>query len=157
MSIDVKRVLYRMLLFGLAGLLFEVFFGALWNLKLGNWNMHGKSSPWMLFDYSLLGLLLMPMARPMIRRGVPLVLRAVVYMIGIFIVEFISGWIFDLMGLKIWDNSSRPYNLCGYIALMYVPIWYGVGLVAEPLHRKLDAMAMVLVRGLSADQIGAEE
>ncbi len=153
MSLPAKRILYRFVLFGLLGLVFEVFFGAVWHLKNGNWNMHGSSSPWMIFDYGLLGIVLMPIAKPLIQRNIPLPLRAVVYMLGIFLVEFISGWLFDLCGLQIWSYKSLPYNLCGYIALMYVPIWYGVGLAAEFLYRKIDRITLVLAAGLDTQKI----
>jgi len=153
MSVQYGRALGRFLVFALMGLLFEVFFGAVLNLRAGNWNMHGASSPWMMFDYGLLGLVLMPIARPMIRRRIPLPARAFVYMIGIFVVEFVSGWIFDRCGLRIWDYSHLPYNLYGYISPQFIPLWYGLGLAAEYLYRKVDMVSLALVRGVTAEQI----
>ena len=156
MSLQARRVLGRFIAFGLLGLLFEVFFGAAWNLRLGNLEMHGRSSPWMMLDYGLLGVLLMPIARPLIRRKIPLVLRALVYMVAIFAVEFVSGWLFDLAGLDIWDNSALPFNLCGYIALMYVPVWYAVGLVAEYVYRKVDLIVLLLLWGPTTEELRAQ-
>lgn len=155
MSVTTKRVIGRCVIFALLGLLSEVFFTAGIRLAHGNWNMHGCSSPWMMVDYGLLGILLMPMARPLIRRGVPLPLRAVVYMVAIFAVELVSGWIFDLCGLAIWDYSSLPYNLFGYITALYIPCWYGAGLVVEYLYRKVDACALVLALGWHAARLEA--
>ncbi|HEO72231.1 MAG TPA: hypothetical protein ENN80_13295 [Candidatus Hydrogenedentes bacterium] len=149
-----KRVLLRFLLFALAGMLMEVFFtaaGAL--IHDGNWNMHGHSSPWMMMDYGLLGIVLMPIARPLIRRGVALPFRAAVYMAGIFFVEFVSGWVFDVCGLVIWDYSHLPLNLCGYITLLYIPCWYATGLVVEYLYRRFDAFALVLAAGVSPEEL----
>ncbi|OPZ99012.1 MAG: hypothetical protein BWY71_01099 [Planctomycetes bacterium ADurb.Bin412] len=153
MSLSARRICLRFILFGGLGLIFEVCFGAVWGLKNGDWNLRGSSSLWMIFDYGLLGVALLPIARPLIRRKIPLPLRAVVYMAGFFTVEFVSGWLFERCGLHIWSYRSLPYNLCGYIALMYVPIWYGVGLVAEYLYRKIDAFALVLAAGLDAPEI----
>ena len=153
MKLQTKRVVTRFLIFGFLGMLMEVCFGALAALKNGNWNMHGHSSPWMMIDYGLIGVILMPMARPLIRKKIPLVFRAVVYMLAIFLVEFVSGWIFDLCGLEIWDYSSLPYNLYGYITLVFVPYWYGLGLVVEYLYRKVDTVALVLLLGLRAEDI----
>lgn len=153
MSLQTKRTLMRFLIFALFGLLLEVFFTGIANLRAGHWSFRGHTSPWMIFDYGLMGLVLMPMARPMIRRRIPLVLRAVAYMIGIFIVEFVSGWIFDLCGLEIWDYSHLPLNLHGYITLTYIPFWYAFGLVAEYLYRRFDALALVWAAGLTADDI----
>ncbi len=153
MSIEKKRVLYRFVMFGLIGMVMEVFFTAGGAFIGGDWDMHGHSSPWMILDYGLLGLVLMPIARPMIRRQIPLPLRAVVYMLGIFAVEFISGWIFDMCGLTIWDYSHLPLHLMGYITLTYAPFWYGLGLVVEAVYRRVDVCALVLAKGLSAGHI----
>ena len=155
MSVRTKRVLWRFIIFALLGLLLEVFFTAAGALTRGHWNMHGHTSPWMMFDYGLMAILLMPMARPLIRRGVPLALRAVLYMIAIFLVEFASGWIFDLCSLEIWDYSHLPYNLYGYITLLYCPFWYALGLAAECLYRKIDAVSLALALGLSVEDIEA--
>lgn len=155
MSLHAKRVFGRFVLFAMLGLLFEVFFIAGGELLAGNWNMHGRTSPWMIPDYGLLGLVLMPIARPMIRRGVPLPARAAVYMIGIFAVEFASGWLFDVGGLVIWDYSHLPGNLYGYIAPQYIPFWYTLGLFAEFLYRRVDMVSLALSKGVTAEQIEA--
>jgi uncharacterized membrane protein len=157
MAIRAKEALTRFLIFGMMGLLLEVFFTAILKATRGDWNIHGMSSPWMIFDYGLLGLVLMPVARPLIRLGLPLPARAVVYMIGIFAVEFASGWVFEKCGLKIWDYSNLPWNLWGYITALYVPLWYVLGLAAELLYRRVDAVAVVLVRGLAAGQIRGKD
>lgn len=153
MSLQAKRALGRFIIFAVMGLLLEVFFTATLKLTAGNWNMHGESSPWMIFDYGLLGLVLMPIARPMIRRSVPLPVRAIVYMVGIFAVEFVSGWIFDLCGLVIWSYKDLPGNLYGYIAPQYIPIWYVLGLMAEFLYRKVDMISLALIRGVTAEDV----
>jgi uncharacterized membrane protein len=157
MSVQAKRVLWRFLIFGLFGLLIEVFFGASGDLiQHGRWNLRGGTSPWMMFDYGLLGIILMPVAQPMKRRGVPLPVRAILYMVMIFAVEFVSGWVFDLLGIKIWDYSDKRFNLYGYITLMYTPFWYALGLGAEYVYKKVDAMALVLALGLTAERIEAD-
>lgn len=149
-----KRALMRFLIFAMMGLLLEVFFGATNNLIRMNWNLRGSSSPWMMLDYGLFGIILMPMARPLIRRGVPLPARAFLYMCIIFLVEYVSGVLFHfVLGLRIWDYTHLPYNLHGQIALYYAPAWYALGLVAEYLYRRVDACAVVLVRGLRAEQL----
>ena len=151
---NAKRIFARFLIFGLIGLLLEVFADAISHGMNGNWNIHGCSSPWMIPDYGLLGVLLMPMANPMIRRRVPLLIRAFVYMIAIFAVEYVSGIIFTWgFGLRIWDYSSMPYNLHGQIVLSCVIPWYAIGIAAEYLHRRVDACAIILVRGIRAEQL----
>lgn len=147
------RALVRFLLFAWLGLLIEVHFTALGSLTGGDWNLRGHTSPWMMLDYGLLGILLMPIARPLIARGVPLVLRAMVYMLGIFAVEYVSGMIFTACGLRIWNYSHLPYNLHGQITLLYAPLWWGLGLAVEAIYRRIDAFAVVLLRGLSAETL----
>jgi len=151
---NAKRAAIRFVIFSLAGMLGEVFHGAVQAAWYGQWSMHGQSSPWMMLDYGLMGLVLMPMAVPMIRRGIPLVARAFVYMLVIYAVEYVSGIIFTRgLGLCVWSYEGLPYNLHGQIMLHSAPVWYGLGLAGEYLYRKVDAIAVVLMRGFSAEQL----
>ena len=150
---QIKRAFTRFILFALLGLLMEVFFGAAHSYAEGNWNLTGKTSPWMMLDYGLLGLLLAPISTPLIRLGVPLVLRAAAYMVLIFVVEYFSGLLFVAMGLRIWDYSHLPYNLHGQITLTYAPYWYALGFACEFLYKRIDAIAVLLIRGLTAEQV----
>lgn len=143
---EIKKGFIRFIIFGLLGMLFEVFLGGLWKLFAnGDPLLRGFSSIWMILDYGLFGVILVPMARPMIKRKIPLILRAFVYMIVIYIVEFISGWLFDICGLKVWDNSGLTYQLCGYVALRYAPFWYFIGFVGEYTYKRVDAIAELLL------------
>ncbi|MFA7692735.1 MAG: hypothetical protein GX117_10990 [Candidatus Hydrogenedentes bacterium] len=149
-----RRALIRFFVFALGGLVAEVLWGALRAGWAGNWNLHGQSSPWMIFDYGLLGLILMPMAEPMKKRGVPLVLRAAVYMVTIFAVEYVSGIFFTkVLGLEVWTYKGVPYNLHGQIMLYSIPTWYALGFVAEYLYAKVDVAAVVWLRGITAEQL----
>ena len=149
-----KRVLARFLIFAMMGLLLEVLEGVGHHALEGNWNLRGDTSFWMIFDYGLLGVVTMYLARPMIRWKFPLAVRAFVYMIGIFIVEYVSGILFHWgMGLRVWDYSGMPYNLHGQIQIYFVVPWYLIGLSIEYLYRKVDACALVLIRGLSIEQL----
>ncbi len=153
MHMSAKRAAIRFLLFALLGLLIEVFFTALGGAFRGNWNITGHTSPWMMIDYGLLGVILMPIARPLTRLGVPLPGRAVAYMIAIFFVEFVSGTIFTACGLHIWNYEKHALNLNGQITLMYAPFWYALGLGVEMLYRKIDAIAVMLLKGITAEQL----
>lgn len=148
-----RRTAMRVLLFALLGLLFEVFFTSTGALIRGNWNWRGGTSPWMMIDYGILGLAVGPIASALKARRVPLALRAVVYMLGIFLVEYVSGEVFTALGLKIWDYSHLPLNLRGQITLTYAPAWYFLGLFLEYLHARIDACALVLSRGLTAEDL----
>jgi len=156
MSLPARRVLGRILIFALIGLLMEVFFTAAGQLiNKGDWNMHGHTSPWMMIDYGMLGVFLMPIARPLTRWGLPLAARAFIYMLAIFFVEYVSGRIFVAFGLVIWDYSKLPLNLHGQITLLYAPAWYITGLFAEYVYRKVDAFSLLLNLGVTAEQVEA--
>jgi uncharacterized membrane protein len=148
-----RRVAVRVLLFALLGLLIEVFYTAIASLVRGHWDMRGGTSPWMMLDYGILGLAVGPISSALKARRIPLALRAVVYMLGIFLVEYVSGMLFTAFGLHIWDYSDLPWNLHGQITAMFIPLWYALGLFVEFLHRRVDACAVVLVRGISADAL----
>lgn len=149
-----KRVFYRFLLFALLGLVMELFFTGLGRLQHGDINMQGHSSPWMMLDYGLLGIVTMYLATPMINCRIPLVFRAIVYMLGIFFIEYTSGMFFThVLHLDIWNYHNKPYNLHGQIALSFVVPWYLLGLFVEFLYRRVDVCATALARGLTADQL----
>src|ERR1039458_5496843 len=86
-----RRMLLRVLLFALLGLVFEVFFTDLGAILRGKIGRNGNTSLLMMLDYGVLGLAVGPIAEALKRRRMPLALRAVVYMFGIFSVEYMSG------------------------------------------------------------------
>ena len=84
-----RRIAWRVLLFACLGLLLEVFFTAAWSACEGDRTLRSHTSPLMMLDYGLLGLLVGPVARRFAR--LPLAVRAAFYMVGIFAVELASG------------------------------------------------------------------
>lgn len=148
-----KRAAFRVLLFAFLGLLIEVFFSGTGRISRGDWNMIGHTSPWMMPVYGLLGLLIAPVSGALKRQQISLIPRALLYMVLIFIVEYLFGALFDLAGLEIWNYSKRPLNFQGYITLTYAPFWFFLGLWLEYLHRKIDACAVVLACGFDAESI----
>ena len=153
MSIRTKRIALRFLLFALFGLLLEVFLASAIGFWKGDLTPRGHTSVWMVFDYGLLGVLLMPMARPLIRRGVPLPARAFLYMLAIYAVEYLSGALFTSLGMQVWNNHWCRWNIHDHIALDFAPVWYALGLASEFLYRKFDAMALIAVKGLTAEDV----
>lgn len=115
--------------------------------------MHGHSSPWMAVVYGLLGVLGAPVSEALKKRPIPLFFRAFIYMLLIFLVEYLYGVFFQAVGLQIWDYSTYPLNLHGHITLVYAPFWFFLGLWIEYLYKKLDACAAVMVINCSADEI----
>lgn len=133
-----------MAMFGLLGLLMEVFYGAACSLAAGRPGLRGSTSLWMLPLYALPGLLLAPAARNLKRRKLPLPARAAVYMFAIYAVEFCAGAGFHALGLRVWDYTQMPLNIGGYVTLAYAPFWYALGLALESVYKKLDRAAFFL-------------
>jgi uncharacterized membrane protein len=150
---NTQRAATRFLLFALIGLLMEVFFTAIADGVGGDIDLRGSTSPWMMIDYGILGIALLPLKAFLDKYGLPLPARAFVYMLGIFFVEYVSGLAFVAAGLHVWDYSHHPYNLHGQITLYYAPFWFGLGLVVEALHRRVDACAVMLLRGWTAEEL----
>lgn len=149
-----KRVALRVLLFALFGLLIEVFFTAGGGLIMKqNWNLRGHTSPWMMPVYGLLGVCILPISEPLKRRGIPFLFRAVLYMLLIFLVEYIAGVLFQLLGLSVWDYSNHRLNLHGHITLLYAPFWLFLGLWVEYLHKKVDVCAVAMASGIRGDDL----
>ena len=103
-----RRAFVRFIMFAVLGLTMEVLFTGIGGLiSYRNISMNGHSSPWMMIDYGLLGIITPWFRNPLKAKKVPLPFRAVVYMIGIFVVEYVSGIIFHkVLGLRIWDYSN---------------------------------------------------
>lgn len=150
-----KRVILRFVMLGLLGLLIEVAFTAIGRSFRGHGSLEGHTSLWMIFDYSMLAIVL-PMSLRLRKWGIPLAGRALIYMLMIFAIEFASGWVFAQFDVHIWDYSKKPLNLYGYITLMYAPFWYALGLAAEWLNGKFDMIAWVLLNKRLIENIRAK-
>jgi len=149
------RLATRWFLFACIGLLIEVFFTGILGFIGGDRSALSKTSPWMMLDYGMLGLVIWPIKEALEKRGVPLAGRAFVYMVGIFVIEYVSGIAFNAVGIRIWDYSHHaitiggttiPLHLHGQITAYYIPCWFALGFVLEWLHRRVDEVAVVLLK-----------
>ena len=59
------------------------------------------------------------------------VTRGLIYMLGIFFVEYTSGTYLKKRGCCPWDYSDSPYHVNGVIRLDYAPLWFLTGLFYE--------------------------
>ena len=62
----------------------------------------------------------------MIRHGL-------IYMVLIFIAEYVAGTWLTGLGICPWDYSAWPDNVGGVIRLKFAPLWFGTGLLFEYL------------------------
>ena len=61
-------------------------------------------------------------------------IRGIIYMIGFFVVEYVTGWILiKITGDFVWKYTSR-FNLHGLIQLPHAPAWFLAGLGFEKIY-----------------------
>jgi uncharacterized membrane protein len=135
---------WRFMLYAFLGLLLEVTLGAVISLSEGKYTLRGNTSLWMLLDYGLFGVILMPIKQRLVLFRLPLLIRGIIYMLLIYAVEYLSGTLFTAFGLHIWSYHHHQYHLHGQIALNYAPLWYCLGLFAELIYGRIDACAQIL-------------
>lgn len=142
-KIYIPKKLFGFFLFGVAGVCTEIFFTAFQNLFYAyanggtpDWSLTGKSYVWMFPIYGSAAIflnLLMPYLRKF-----NFFIRLIFYPIGIFIVEYITGWLLDLITGKCpWEYHS-PYAIHGYINLAYTPFWMLFGIALELIYNTLQ-------------------
>ena len=69
----------------------------------------------------------------------PLILKAIVCALCVTAVEFVFGLVFNIMlGMKVWDYSQMPYNVCGQICLTFSLMWVGLGIIFIPVADMLN-------------------
>ena len=69
----------------------------------------------------------------------PIVLKAIICGVGITCIEFIFGVVFNIiLGMRVWDYSSLPFNLFGQICPRFSLMWMGLSLIFLPLARFLN-------------------
>jgi uncharacterized membrane protein len=75
----------------------------------------------------------------------PWAVRGAIYMVGCFVVEYISGWLIKVASGTIpWDYSERRWHVHGLIRLDYAPVWFCFGLLLERVEAVVRAIEPVL-------------
>jgi len=126
----------RFCLYGLLGWCVEVVWTAVTEHRQGeprDWRLRGHTSLWMFPIYGLLAPLYEPLHDAL--RQWPWFVRGVIYLFGIWGVEYATGGLLRrLVGKCPWDYSHRRGHLHGLIAWGYAPVWFVFGLALEPVH-----------------------
>ncbi len=135
-------MLVRFCIYGLLGWCWEVVWTATtekgW-ARQRDWRLMGHSSLWMFPIYGLLAPLGEPIHNLMRPRAWPL--RGLVYLLGIWAVEYLTGWLLrKLTGKCPWDYSTLRGSVQGILALEYAPVWFVFGLGFERVHDALLAL-----------------
>lgn len=126
-------MLTHFVIYGLLGMLMEVFWTGLHSLLSGNLNLNSKTSIWMFFIYGL-AVFLEPIHDKIRRENI--LFRGLTWAVLIFAIEFLSGFLLEqLISSCPWDyRNSTKYTIRGYIRFDYFPVWFIVGLIFEKAH-----------------------
>lgn len=137
---DNNIMLIRFVIYGLTGLLLEVFWTGMSSLLSGNLSMTGHTYIWMFFIYGL-AVFLEPIHNKIRREN--FLIRGLIWTLIIFTIEFISGFLLDtIIGACPWDyRQSSQLTFFGYIRLDYFPAWFLTGLFFEKYHDFLTTKA----------------
>lgn len=150
---------------GVTGWCLEVMFTSVESMMLHDWRLMGKTSLLMFPIYGL-GALLAPIGKGIDRwldvaAGTGLgkrrqqasfpvqagslslwdrILRhGMLYMVLIFVAEYISGAWLRGKGICPWDYTGRHSNINGLIRLDFAPLWFLTGLLFERITKKKGA------------------
>lgn len=144
-------MLIRFCIYGLLGWCAEVVWSALTEKAWGrqnDWRLVGHTYLWMFPIYGLLA----PLGEPLhnVLRPVHWLFRGLVYVIGVWAVEFAAGQLLRrITGKCPWDYSQFRWNIQGIISLEYAPIWFIFGLAFERVHDVLMKLTPVIHHALA--------
>lgn len=121
------------LICGLTGWCMEIIFTSLGAFRNKDWRFIGQTSLWMFPIYGLAAFI-----RPIYQliKKLPFFVRGLIYSLGIFTCEYLSGTILKKHHLCPWDYSKSPANINGVIRLDYAPFWVAAGLLFERIVTK---------------------
>lgn len=126
------------------------------SIMAGDWRLMGRTSLLMFPIYGM-GAFLLPVSRRIdgwltglpgisespggIRGALSRMIRhGLIYMVLIFIAEYITGMWLTSIGICPWDYSECPDNVGGVIRLKFAPLWFGTGLLFEYLTKKRSGL-----------------
>ena len=128
------------ILCGITGWCAEILFTSIKSAIHQDWRLVATTSLWMFPIYGLAALI--PSIYKRIKK-MPWFIRGIVYMIGIFATEFITGSILQYFGVCPWDYSDCPRNFKGIIRLDYAPFWFLLGLFYERLLLQMKSVKSI--------------
>ena len=131
-SIYIKLLLRDFLICGVIGWCMEIIFTSLGSLLSGNLMLKAHTSLWMFPIYGLAAFIF-----PLYQKITffPIWLRASLYAVLIFFVEFTTGILLKTFHLCPWNYEHATWNLAGVIRLDYFFFWCIAGLLFEKILR----------------------
>ncbi len=142
-------MLIRFFIYGALGWCSEIVWTAVTRKVSGrarDWLLIGETSLWALPLYGLVAFLYEPLHDAL--RGQFFLVRAVSYLLGFWIVEYIGGrLLWRVSGQRPWDYTrSWGGSLHGLIRWNFVLVWPLVGLALEPIHDFLVALTPAIAK-----------
>ncbi len=135
-----KIYLYKYVVYGSLGICLEIFWTGFRSLINQDYTMEGRTYIWMFFIYGL-AVFLEPIQEKI--RGQNLILRGFIYMILIYIVEFLTGLLLRaFIGQCPWNYTGNG-SIDGLITISFVPLWFGLGLLLEKVHDFLNSLHFI--------------
>lgn len=142
-EISKHKLLFMCLFFGCFEMATEVTWVALSNLVMHSsvcdkpvWALTGNTYLWMFPIYAIIPVLASPVISRI--RSLHVLIRLLIYATTLYVVEFLSGMILDLVtGSCPWEYTSAG-NVMGYIQLKYLPAWMLFTFLIERLYLYLD-------------------
>lgn len=113
---------------GLTGWCIEILFTSAGSLRKKDRRLIGQTSLWMFPIYGMAACIAPVYGKI---KHLPALLRGILYSLGIFSCEYISGTILKKHKLCPWDYSDAKANIDGVIRLDYAPFWAVTGLLFE--------------------------
>jgi len=135
---DYSKPIIRSIIFACFGVSAEVLFtGLKYNIILLvfsgeiQWDLTGTSYVWMFFIYGSI-----PFIFPVIYhkiKNISILFRVIIYAIICLTIEYISGFILEILTGNCPWLYTEGLHLNGYIRLDYFPIWMLFGFITEKL------------------------
>lgn len=150
---DIKQIGKNFCKCGVTGWCLEVVFTSVESMLLHDWRLMGKTSLLMFPIYGM-GALLSPIGEGIDRWlaveggknslsgltvGDRIFRHGALYMVLIFIAEYLSGTWLRARGICPWDYTGRHSNINGLIRLDFAPLWFCTGLLFEGITKKKGA------------------
>ena len=117
---------------GILGWCIEIIWTAFHGIKNKNNKFIGYTSIIMFPIYGLASVI-KPISLKLKKMKMPTIIRGIVYSIGIFMVELITGSILKKTNNCPWVYSDKKYYINGVIRIDYAPQWCIVGVIFEKM------------------------
>ena len=125
--------LAKFYLYGLQGIFTEVVYTAIYDfIAIKNWKLVGVSSVWAFLIYAASHMLIEKLSLYLIKKRIPLFVRAFIYVLWTYFCEFSTGYCLKAFDACPW-NYEFSWHFMGLVTLEYAPLWYVGSIFAEKL------------------------